>query len=329
MIFRDDIEMPTRYGIKEQDMEYYALFAMLIIPFQIASDIFLQGSLELFHGWKIHDYLIYTRYRFLQRETRWKGFEDSLDECIHESVRTMDHMCFSTQFYMMMTIYVNGIIYIVLGIQMISRAHHNLFGDPATPIILILVVISVAILKKVLIWISLIIGIWSIRHEDTAWHVNMKEEETFKLPGWDDTKSASHDAFQMNKQMSSDIFRYKFLDYNRSWLIEQLPNVLTPRTLRRSKPFLTNQLARVITTLNDGISSDSDSELSGTKRFETTNISRNATFLLKDWVKEAKRRLMMKDAVQPLIEKAKGTHCQKCLSKKFLNIRTQISLDVM
>lgn len=329
MIFRDDIEMPTRYGIKEQDMEYYALFAMLIIPFQIASDIFLQGSLELFHGWKIHDYLIYTRYRFLQRETRWKGFEDSLDECIDESVRTMDHMCFSTQFYMMMTIHVNGIIYIVLGIQMISRAHHNLFGDPATPIILLLVVISVAILKKVLIWISLIIGIWSIRHEDTAWHVNMKEEETFKLPGWDDTKSASHDAFQMNKQMSSDIFRYKFLDYNRSWLIEQLPNVLTPRTLRRSKPFLTNQLARVITTLNDGISSDSDSELSGTKRFETTNISRNATFLLKDWVKEAKRRLMMKDAVQPLIEKAKGTHCQKCLSKKFLNIRTQISLDVM
>ena len=28
--------------------------------------------LELFHGWKIYDYLIYTRYRFLQRETRWK-----------------------------------------------------------------------------------------------------------------------------------------------------------------------------------------------------------------------------------------------------------------
>ena len=60
--------------------------------------------LELFHGWKIYDYLIYTRYRFLQRETRWKGLEDSLDECIDESVRTLDQMCFSSQYYMMMTV---------------------------------------------------------------------------------------------------------------------------------------------------------------------------------------------------------------------------------
>ena len=63
--------------------------------------------LELFHGWKIYDYLIYTRYRFLQRETRWKGLEDSLDECIDESVRTLDQMCFSSQYYMMMTVQVS------------------------------------------------------------------------------------------------------------------------------------------------------------------------------------------------------------------------------
>lgn len=35
---------------------------------------------------------VYTRYRFLQRETRWKGLEDSLDECIDESVRTLDQV---------------------------------------------------------------------------------------------------------------------------------------------------------------------------------------------------------------------------------------------
>jgi hypothetical protein len=305
-------------------MEYYALFAVLIIPFQIASDIFLQGALELFHGWKIYDYLVYTRYRFLQRETRWKGFEDSLDECIDESVRTMDHMCFSTQFYMMMTIHVNGIIYMVLGIQMISRAQYNLFGDPATPVVLMLVIISVAVLKKILIWLSFFFGVWSIRHENTAWHANMKEEDNFKLPDWGDVKGASHDAFEMNKRISSDTFRYKFMNYNRSWLIEQLPNVLTPRILRRSKPFLTNQLARVIQALNDGISSDSDSEVD-TKRFETPNLSPDATSLMKDWVREAKRRLMMKEAVQTFIEKANNTHqhCEKCMSRKFLKTQTR------
>ena len=70
---------------------------------RVPSQVFTLSVLELFHGWKIYDYLIYTRYRFLQRETRWKGLEDSLDECIDESVRTLDQMCFSSQYYMMMT----------------------------------------------------------------------------------------------------------------------------------------------------------------------------------------------------------------------------------
>ena len=78
-------------------MRYYIYFQILIIPFQIIADIFIHGCNELYHGWKIYDYLIYTRYRFLQRETRWKGLEDSLDECIDETMRTIDQMCFSSQ----------------------------------------------------------------------------------------------------------------------------------------------------------------------------------------------------------------------------------------
>ena len=33
-----------------------------------------------------------------------EDLEDSLDECIDESVRTLDQMCFSSQYYMMMTV---------------------------------------------------------------------------------------------------------------------------------------------------------------------------------------------------------------------------------
>ena len=115
--------------------------------------------LELFHGWKIYDYLIYTRYRFLQRETRWKGLEDSLDECIDESVRTLDQMCFSSQYYMMMTVLtrrrleiasrrarvasrrvptqvqVNGIMMFIFGMQMMVQAQYNVFGDQMMPFI--------------------------------------------------------------------------------------------------------------------------------------------------------------------------------------------------
>ena len=99
--------MTKLYNIKNNDMLYFLLFSVVLIPFQFIADVFTLSVLELFHGWKIYDYLIYTRYRFLQRETRWKGLEDSLDECIDESVRTLDQMCFSSQYYMMMTVQVS------------------------------------------------------------------------------------------------------------------------------------------------------------------------------------------------------------------------------
>ena len=310
-------------------MEYYALFALMIIPFQIASDVFLQSALELFHGWKIYDYLVYTRYRFLQRETKWKGLEDSLDECIRDSVRTMDHMCFSSQFYMMMTIHVNGILYLVLGIQMISRAQYNLFGDPATPLIIGVLILTTAILKKILISVSLFLGIWRIRHENTAWHAGINDTGAVKLPDWDNIKGASHEAFEMNKRISSDSFRHKFLNYNRSWLIEQLPSILTPRTVRRSKPFLTNQVARVIQSLNGEISSDSESEDEPNMFVDAVSMSPEANTLLKDWHASAKRRLKLKESVLDLIERGKGSHCFKCSSKKSLKVQTLLSLDEM
>ena len=110
--FDECIQMRTLYGIKAKDLLFYMIFAIVIIPFQYVSDIFCLQVLELTHGWKIYDYLVYTRYRFLQRETRWKGFEDSLDECIEEGMRTLDQMCFSSQYYVMITKYW-GINYLI------------------------------------------------------------------------------------------------------------------------------------------------------------------------------------------------------------------------
>ena len=93
-------------------MEYYVLFALAIIPFQIIADILLHNALELLHGWKVHEYLEYCRVRFQQREVWWKGLErkDTQDECIEESLRSMDQMCFSSQYYMLNTIHVNAMI---------------------------------------------------------------------------------------------------------------------------------------------------------------------------------------------------------------------------
>lgn len=43
------------------------------------------------------------------------------DPALHYETTPLCQMCFSSQYYMMMTVHVNGIVYFVLGVQMMIR----------------------------------------------------------------------------------------------------------------------------------------------------------------------------------------------------------------
>ena len=196
------------------------------------------------------------------------------------------------------------------------------------PMILAIVTIISISLKKILLFIGWSLSIWKIRHENTAWHVKIAEDEALELPDWDDIRGASIDAFEMNKRISSESFRYKFVNYNRTWLIDQLPNILTPRTLRRSKPFITNQLARVIHKLNSDSSSDGDND-DLIRQFITPNVTPSSKSLMQLWMEEAQRRMRLKECVQPLIERERSTHCERCLCRKLLKVQTVSNIKEM
>ena len=327
MLFREEIVLPSLYGIAEQDMLYYLYFQIVIIFFLFIQDILLHSCCELFHGWKIYEYLVYTRYRFLQRETRWKGMETSLDECIDEGMRTLDQMCFSSQFFLMITIHCNGIMYIVLGMQMMLRAEYNPFADTAFAFILLYLIFCYIILVRFIMWFVLKIKLWKIKHENTSWHLQLDDEDDLDVPAWEDARGASHDAYLMNQRITSETFRYKFLNYNRAWLIQQLPSLLTPRTLRRSRPYLINQFARIINSRRDDISDDSDEDVK--KKFGPVALSSSSRNIIRFWLDRARRRLKLKQIVEPLIRQARGAECEQCLSRKQLNIEYEIDLDQM
>lgn len=329
--YRAEIRMPIIYGIKNQDMLYYLLFALIMIPFQFIADVFTLSVLELYHGWKIYDYLIYTRYRFLQREARWKGLEDSLDECIDESVRTLDQMCFSSQYYMMMTVHVNGITMFVLGMQMILQANYNFFGDRIAPVVVLVAYAICVLVEATVLWLARRVDLWRVKHENTAWHAHAQEDDDFDIPGWEDLKGASHDAYMMNQRITSETFRFKFLNYNRAWLISQLPNILTPRTLRRARPYLINQFTRILNQLNQDISSDSDEDDDQKKapNFGPVALTAPSRQIIRTWLAQARRRMRLREVVQPLIAKARGTHCEACLSRRQLQVECVHDLELL
>lgn len=333
IIFRDEMVLPVLYGIRQQDMEYYLWFSLIIIFFQLVADILIHNVLELFHGWKIYDYLVYVRYRFIQRETRWKGMELHVDECIEEGMRSLDQMCFSSQFYMMCTFHVTAIMTLVISIEIMIRYTYNMFGDPAMLALVPFVLVSCITVRKTMLHVAMRIEFWKIKHEGTAWHSMPGEDDELAVPKWEELeklKGASHEAFLMNQRISSETFRYKFLNYNRPWIMSQLPNILTPRTLRRGRPYLLTQFTKILGNLNPDVSSDdSEDDEASRPRFGPVSLTAPSRNIIRLWLAQARRRQRLRSSVQPIINQNRKVECEVCLSRRQLQVEMVIPLEVM
>ena len=327
MQYRDEIQIPVVYGIRQSDMMIYLVFQLFLIAFQPFIDILNHSQNELFHGWKIYEYLVYSRYRFLQRETRWKGMETSLDECIEEKLRRLDQMCFSSQYFLMLTVHVNGIIYLVLAYENWLFWDYSPFSDSGFFLLFGFLTAVFIAFEWVIMFLAIRLKVWRIKHESTAWHLQQKEEDELDVPAWEEIKGASTEAFLMNQRITSETFRYKFLNYNRTWLINQLPQILTPRTMRRSRPYLINQFARIINARRDDISDDSDEDKD--KKFGPVALTAPSRNIIRHWLGKARRRLRLRSIVEPLIKRARGSQCEQCLSRKQLQIEYEVDVDAM
>lgn len=325
MFFREDVAIPDLYGIRSQDMEFYLIFQVLIVPFIFAADIFLHNTQEVFHGWKLYDYLVYAKYRFTQRESRWKGMEESLDECIEEGMRTLDQLCFSSQYYFITTIHTVSILLLSMGCVVMLRVTHNPFGDPATLLLVPGILLLCYITQRLCLRAADLFGLWKLETEDTPWADALPEDEDedLAIPRWEELeklKGASHEAYLMNQRITSETFRHKFLDYNRPWLVAQLPSVLTPRTLRRSRPYLVAQFTKLLGSVRPDISESESEEKEAVEKFPPVALSASSRAIIRMWLAQARRRRRLREVVQPIINRARRAECEQCLSRRGLQV---------
>ena len=104
--FRAQNGIANLYGIKQTDLPIYLYFNVVMIFFRPIGDVFNLSQLELFHGWKVYEYLVYSRYRFLQREMRWKVGSPYLITTITplntpliHSCNVLPHLIITTSYY--------------------------------------------------------------------------------------------------------------------------------------------------------------------------------------------------------------------------------------
>ena len=286
--FNDQLTYTSLWNVTRPDLLLYVLFVTVMIPFQWITDMFRFNAQESFQGWKVYEYLKYARYRFRNRTARWKGLETQFDESIAPSLRTSDQMCFSNQWYFTLGLGASSGTLFVLAVQMLLRANYNPFGDVLLLLIIVMALALCVLGRKAAIALANLLNLWRIRDAgDLDDALFMDEDEP--LPS---STAQAHDTAHLDgtgrlmtiddlttADITSDAFRRKFLDANRLWLVDQLGERVSPRTLRRMRAA--------------ALSSDDDSDVvsaAGTDH-EAPALSEASAFIMRQWASTARARV--------------------------------------
>lgn len=293
--YNDSLRLSHQYGFKKNDLLIYFLFSVVIIPFQIIMDVLTFNIQELFHGWKVYEYLKYARYRFINRTARWKGLERVYDESIDPGLRAIDQMCFSSQFYFVLALGGSGSFLFVLAISMMLRFQYNMFEDILFFPLVLLVLGASYMGKRIALILADRTGLWKITSAITSGEMLVEEnpDEDFNMifvprgltvvPArrGDEPRGDSLDV--TSAEITSDAFRHLFMSKNREWVIDQLEEILTPRTAKRLK---LGRAAR--RKANAEAMSDTDTDLED--GYGRVRLSENADRAMRIWLAHAASR---------------------------------------
>ena len=162
------------YEIAEPDIIFYLLYGIVIIPFQLSNDILHYNIGEFYHGEKVYEYLLSVVDRYKNRKTAWKGLDDDVDEEVEENARGIDQMCFSSQYFFLMTVSTAGVYFMMVGAFTLITAGYNPFTDIAALwTALVFVILSVAVYYATF-YAGKLLKIWSIKTNDKCTFFFMK-----------------------------------------------------------------------------------------------------------------------------------------------------------
>ena len=291
--FNPQLQLSFLFGIRQKDLLIYLLFAGVIVLFQFIMDVILFNTQELFHGWKVYEYMKYARYRFNNRSARWKGMELHFDESISAELRTVDQMCFSSQFYFLLGLGGAGSFLFVLSIEMMLRVNYNMFKDPCFLLLIGIVTGGCILVQNLSLFVADVTGVWKVTGTrgfgdnivpetgDLPFDINVFREGTDR----DSSRREGLGGEFSLDDITSDSFRHKFLEHNRTWVLDQLSNMLTPRTAKR--------LQRTIRSggkFRGGGLSDDDSDEGEPVEFGQIDLSFSSTHIIRSWLAQARQR---------------------------------------
>ena len=334
MYLYPETEIAHQYGINQHELLYYGIFAFYMIPFMSFVDAFILSSQELVYGWRVYDYFSYQRWRFANREHRWNLFAQ-VDESVTKPLQSMDVLCFSSQYYFILTILTLGFGTNMFGVTICLRRQYSFLGDPVFPFIAITVVMCCEALYTVCTFLANLTvdavswdGIWKVRQLQGT----MDDIVAAKLAIGEGRQEDLERERQEFLALNSETFRHKFMEKNRPWVLQHLVELITPRTLQdpeavgpdgRPLADYVRDVYSNLMTVGEGvkrsgersdISSDdsSDDEFEHRRTWDRMPLEGSKLLIAQIWLQKARKRRVFTSAVSAIIDKRKTDHCLAC-----------------
>eukprot|EP00762_Andalucia_godoyi_P003602 ANDGO_00679.mRNA.1 hypothetical protein GUITHDRAFT_146773 len=254
-VFRKETLISELYGIRDQDFVFYVVFTLVIMFAQMVMDVFLDNIMELFYGWKTFEYIKFTRDRYNRRQTDWRGMDDQMNEALPAEIRSIDHLCFSPQYFFQCGLFAAGLIYTVFSVEIMFRQEYVMFDDPLFAILVPLLLVSCGGVASVLMWLREKLGIWKVRSDIDALErlrtgsegADAEEAAYRRQLGseFEATRWAVDDALLMaptgadgslSERMMNDETREEFLRVNRPWIVERIAMFLADQESLDASP---------------------------------------------------------------------------------------------
>lgn len=125
-------------------------FFLIMVGFTFIQPIidgFTLFLLDYLYKFNILDYLMYCNYRFMNRKDHWVLNSYIIDISLDIKYRSLDVLCFSDQFYFIVTLESWGIIFNILAMHIMTLNSYNGFNDPFSLVFIPIGVIMYKLLR--------------------------------------------------------------------------------------------------------------------------------------------------------------------------------------
>ena len=260
-ITREENYILEYYDISNENFIYFYYFSLVNISFAIINDIIMHNLLEEYSNIQIHDFLDYFNYRYHIRTENWALDQQEINFELDPSSIKMFKIGFSSQYYYLKTIYVSGLLFIVIGAVTLILNEINPFLDMATPCIILFVYITLKIILTLSSFFIHIFKIWEVEKEQKP-KTNKNEKllnntnnkysispHTIQEEKWGKIKFIKEQEHIIEENLKTerlilDITKKQFIAQNKQWLRNNIQKIITPRTLLQNKKKLIDVLGK-------------------------------------------------------------------------------------